>query len=228
MDKLQTFQNFLTTTSVHVPAGKFIFNLLLAALLSVLLEKMYILYGKSISNRKYFGRNFMMLTMVTVLIISVVKSSLALSLGLVGALSIVRFRAAIKEPEELTYLFFSIGIGLGLGADQVVVTVIAFILISAILYLKKRFVKEGFHDQNLHLTITSHAPDKIGLDHIVKLLIEHCETVDLKRFDETSETIEVSFMVEFSSIEKLNEIKLMIQNLNKTASICFLETKGLY
>ena len=50
--------------------------------------------------------------MTTMLIISIVKSSLALSLGLVGALSIIRFRAAIKEPEELAYLFLAIGISI--------------------------------------------------------------------------------------------------------------------
>ena len=51
------------------------------------------------------------------LIIFVVKSSLALSLGLVGALSIVRFRSAIKEPEELTFLFLNIALGIGFGAN---------------------------------------------------------------------------------------------------------------
>ena len=48
----------------------------------------------------------------------IVKNSIALSLGLVGALSIVRFRAAIKEPEELTYLFLVIATGLGTGSGQ--------------------------------------------------------------------------------------------------------------
>ena len=57
-----------------------------------------------------FFKNFTSLTLITTLIITVVKSSLALSLGLVGALSIVRFRAAIKEPEELVYLFICIAI----------------------------------------------------------------------------------------------------------------------
>jgi len=61
---------------------------------------------------------FPMLTLVTIAVITVVKSSLALSLGLVGALSIVRFRAAIKDPEELVYLFLCIGVGLSLGAEQ--------------------------------------------------------------------------------------------------------------
>ncbi|MEZ5963831.1 MAG: DUF4956 domain-containing protein [Planctomycetota bacterium] len=64
------------------------------------------------------ARVFPLLTLVTIAVMSVVKTSLALSLGLVGALSIVRFRAAIKDPEELVYLFLCIGIGLSLGAEQ--------------------------------------------------------------------------------------------------------------
>jgi len=64
------------------------------------------------------ARVFPLLTLVTITVISLVKASLALSLGLVGALSIVRFRAAIKDPEELVYLFLCIGIGLSLGAEQ--------------------------------------------------------------------------------------------------------------
>ncbi len=71
------------------------------------------------------------------LIITIVKSSLALSLGLVGALSIVRFRSAIKEPEELAYLFLCIAIGLGLGASQTAITTLAFIVIMGVLMLKK-------------------------------------------------------------------------------------------
>ena len=54
-----------------------------------------------------FGYNFLLITVTTMFIITIVKSSLALSLGLVGALPVVRFRSAIKEPEELAYLFLS-------------------------------------------------------------------------------------------------------------------------
>ena len=61
------------------------------------------------------------------------KSSLALSLGLVGALSIVRFRTPIKEPEELGYLFLIIAVGLGFGAGYSIVTIA--ITLSILLYL---------------------------------------------------------------------------------------------
>src|SRR5688572_31080573 len=95
-----------------------VINLLLSVLLASAVSWFYTHYGRSFSNRSKFANNLPALAMATVLIISVVKSSLALSLGLVGALSIVRFRTAIKEPEELIYLFIAIAIGLGLGADQ--------------------------------------------------------------------------------------------------------------
>lgn len=80
------------------------------------------------------ARVFPLLTLVTITVITVVKSSLALSLGLVGALSIVRFRAAIKDPEELVYLFLCIGVGLALGAEQpwlaLVLVVVATLFVS--------------------------------------------------------------------------------------------------
>ena len=56
-----------------------------------------------------------------------------------GALSIVRFRAAIKEPEELVYLFFIIGIGLANGANQFLVSIICTFFIVIILFIKKYF-----------------------------------------------------------------------------------------
>ena len=70
-----------------------------------------------------------MLSLITFLVILIVKSSLALSLGLVGALSIVRFRTPIKEPEELIYLFLAIALGLGYGAGQIIPTTSIAIII---------------------------------------------------------------------------------------------------
>ena len=72
--------------------------------------------------------------MTTMFIITIIKSSLVLSLGLIGALSIIRFRTAIKEPEELTYLFLAIAIGLGLGANQRTIILIAFLLTHLIIW----------------------------------------------------------------------------------------------
>ena len=135
MNDANFLQGIFTAEMIQITHWGFIFNLILTGLLSYLLGKIYIRYGMSLSNRKDFARNFVLLGLATMLIITIVQSSLALSLGLIGALSIVRFRAAIKEPEELIYLFLTIAIGLGMGADQRFKTVIAFIAISLIIWL---------------------------------------------------------------------------------------------
>src|SRR5687767_5145006 len=137
MDKNLAFQDFLATQGAHLPLGAFLLNLALAGLLAHLLGLLYVRYGGALSNRRQFASNFLLTTMTTMLVISIVKSSLALSLGMVGALSIVRFRAAIKEPEELAYLFLAIGLGLGFGADQRLITVAAFAAIALVVVLRR-------------------------------------------------------------------------------------------
>ena len=94
-----------TISKVPISLNSFAISLVLSLLLSLLVAKVYINKGRSLSNRKNLANIFPLLTITTTIIIAVIKSSLALSLGLVGALSIIRFRTPIKEPEELTYIF---------------------------------------------------------------------------------------------------------------------------
>ena len=226
MGKVQSFQEFLTNQSVQVSVGGFMLNLVLAAVLAYLLSLVYAKFGRSLSNRKLFARNFVLITMTTMLIITIVKSSLALSLGLVGALSIVRFRAAIKEPEELAYLFLAISIGLGLGADQRIITVVAFVIIAGVIWLKNRD-REGMENQNLFLTVTSFNPHKPELKQIVEVLKTHCSDVSLKRFDETTEMLEASFMVGFRNFDQVSESKASLRDLQPGMKITFLDNTGI-
>ena len=108
-----TLEKYLAETQESIPIFGFIINFLLTFLCSWTLSKVYKSYGTSISDRSLFSKNFIFISLTTMLIITIIKSSLALSLGLVGALSIIRFRTAIKEPEELMFLFISIALGLG-------------------------------------------------------------------------------------------------------------------
>ena len=137
---IQSFKDFLLYEKIQtVGLFEFSINLLIAAILSTLLAVIYIKFGNSLSNRKIFAKNFVILCITTTFIITVVKSSLALSLGLVGALSIVRFRAAIKEPEELVYLFLVISIGLANGANQFLLSIIATAIIVSFLLLRNYY-----------------------------------------------------------------------------------------
>ena len=226
MNKAQTFQEFLATQSVEVPILGFILNLFLAAFLSFVLSRVYEKYGYSLSNRRMFAKNFMLLSTTTLLIITIVKSSLALSLGLVGALSIVRFRSAIKEPEELAYLFLCIAIGLGFGADQSLITIVAFIIIVGMIWLKNFSYKTEDH-HNLYLTVRSTAPEKLEIKQIVEILRKFCAGVSLKRFDEREKMLEASFLVEFADFDALEKSKAAMQELDGALGITFLDNKGI-
>jgi len=224
MDKFETLKQFLMAEGGPVPILGFIFNLFLAALLSYILSRIYIKRGISFSNRRIFAKNFLLLTMTTTLIIAIVKSSLALSLGLVGALSIVRFRAAIKEPEELAYLFMAIAIGLGLGANQRLITVIAFAVICTVIMLRKRTY--SFDDnQDFYLTVTTSGADKVNLEKIIEILKNYCSKVNMKRFDETKEVLEATFVVELDNLDKLQKAKSELQKLNDSINITFLDNR---
>ena len=126
MKNLPVLQELATRTIEQVSVWVIIYNLFLSAVLSLILGWVYTRYGSALSNRQQFSRNFLPITMTTMFIITIVKSSLALSLGLIGALSIIRFRTAIKEPEELSYLFLAIAIGMGIGANQAIITAVSY------------------------------------------------------------------------------------------------------
>lgn len=225
MSKFQAFQEFFANQNAQIPLYEFGINLILSGILAVILGYLYEHYGTSLSNRRTFSRNFAILTMTTMIIISVVKSSLALSLGLVGALSIVRFRAAIKEPEELAFLFLAIAIGVGLGAEQRAITIIGFALIAGIVILRKRSDRLE-KNQNLHLTITSHNPQKVTLEQIIALLDKYCSSVNMKRLDETKEMIEIFFSVEFDNHEQFIQTKTELCKLDDSIKISFLDATG--
>ncbi|MCP4544291.1 MAG: DUF4956 domain-containing protein [Chloroflexi bacterium] len=168
-------------------------NLLLSILLSTLLAWFYTQYGRSLSNRDRFAQTLPVLALTTALVISIVKSSLALSLGLVGALSIVRFRTAIKEPEELVYLFLSIAIGLGLGADQRLPTILAILVILGYLFART-FVTPRSMKNNLYLNVQS-APTDDAFTQINELLLKHVQVADLRRLDRGTSSLQMTYLI---------------------------------
>jgi len=217
---------FLTTQSAQIPWNEFVLNLILTALLAFILAQVYVRFASALSNRDLFARNFVVLAMTTMLIISIVKSSLALSLGLVGALSIVRFRAAIKEPEELAYLFLAISVGLGFGASQTLLTLIAFFIIISIVTLK-HFVHRDAAMPNFFLTVTSAADSRVNLPTISEILRQHSSGALLTRFDATPDAVEASFRVQFDSVAKLHSCNDQLRLLAQSVRVSYLEARGV-
>lgn len=227
MNSTDTFQQFITSQSIDVDLFGFLINLLIAAALGYILKYLFIGYANTNSNKKYFAKNFVLLAMSTMLIITIVKSSLALSLGLVGALSIVRFRAPIKEPEELVYLFLTIAIGLGLGANQRELTLVAFSVIALIILISsKRNNKVIRNGKGMYLVITS-KKHKIDLNQLTAILSDYCNSIDLQRYDISPDRTEISFIVDIDKPEEISIVTDKIKMLNTEISINLMDYQDL-
>lgn len=217
----------IASSFIDIPVSGFVVNIILAGTLSIILGCFYTKYGRSLSNRKVFSYNFILITMTTMFIITVVKSSLALSLGLVGALSVIRFRSAIKEPEELAYLFLAISIGLGLGANQRHITIVAFLIILLFLFSLSKFRSNADSSANMYLSITFFNPVSGIMNQVIKVLDQNCKEIQVNRIDETDKKLELSYTVQFSDIENLENVKKEIRCLCSNAEFSVLNPNSL-
>ena len=222
----QSIRELLWNPEMIASLPKLVLSLGIAALLGVILGQVYIRFGHSLSNRRVFARNFLILVVTTTLIISIVRSSLALSLGLVGALSIVRFRAAIKEPEELAFLFLAISIGLGLGAGQALVTIVALVMILGLIVIRG-FARSTPTNPNLYLTVTSPASAKLGADQILQMLAEVGASASLKRFDQSPDQLEAAFHADFKEVAHLERFSQRLRELSPSVRVSCLDDRSL-
>jgi uncharacterized membrane protein YhiD involved in acid resistance len=227
LDTIGTLQQYLTESYVEVSYGWFIISIAFVGIEAYFLKLIYVNFGNTLSNREQFGRTFPLIAMTTMLIITVVKSSLALSLGLVGALSIIRFRAAIKEPEELAYLFIAISIGLGFGANQGVITSIAILIIILALLITRNKAR-SVDNENLFLTIISDKPKDIDSKKIILILEKYSSSLDLKRLEESNTKIELSFLIELIDSKDLLSCKDEILALEENIICTFLDNNKIY
>lgn len=132
-----TFTDIFKSSFLENVTSVSVFDMTLALLLAFLLGLfIYIVYKKTYSGVMYsstFGVTLVALTMISTLVILAVTSNVVLSLGMVGALSIVRFRTAIKEPLDIAFLFWAIAAGIVLASGMIPLAVFGSMLIGFIL-----------------------------------------------------------------------------------------------
>ncbi len=212
---------FFLNENIQIDLENFVFNLFVAIILCFLIQLAYNKTSRSLSNSENFSRNFIVLGLTTTIIITIVKSSLALSLGLVGALSIVRFRAAIKEPEELVFLFLIIAVGLGCGAGQINITVVGTliaIIIIFIMYFSKRNRQEISIDKFNVSLISNKKLDKDNLKKIIDLVSNYSLQNEFISISQDSDGTTINLLSKFKNINNINELdkklKKKFPNLN--------------
>jgi uncharacterized membrane protein YhiD involved in acid resistance len=232
IDQVAFLSTYFDSTTITGSLEEFVIDAGLLVVLSVLLSFLYQKFGNALSNRKKFSANFILLSLITMMIISVIRSSLALSLGLVGALSIIRFRSAIKEPEELAYIFLAVSLGLAFGAGQREVAIVFFGLISVVIVARAMLTKklaflQPKTDDVLYVSMKS--SKAIDLKKVHAVLDAECHFIDLKRVDAGTTTgSEVLFLVKTKTLDNVVSLQNKLHELDAKAAITILNDEGLF
>lgn len=210
--------------------GTLAINLFFGAILAYIVRMHFFRYSNSLSNRSEFTSVLPFIILTTILIISIVKSSLALSLGLVGALSIVRFRTPIKEPEELAYLFISIAIGLGLGANQLFATLFSTIIILTLMvfFMKNKNLNAGRSETYINLsgTITPKLQESLT-EKVFDKVLKISQRVSLKRYVTNEQDVDLTFYVSSIRPDGIDSFILEIKEDFPGIAVTILDQRNL-
>ena len=224
---MNTVDSILNATSssgfAELDLFSVIFNFIMCVLMSFIARLFYIKYSTSLTGKHHIGTVIPILSTIVFLVILIVKSSLALSLGLVGALSIVRFRTPIKEPEELVYLFLSIAIGLGYAAGYSFLTTIITLAILGMIFLW--LSNRKIDSKNEYNLILSWENESISFERITNEIMEISSSLKLIRFNKGPLNKTASFMIVPNNDVNLDKLIERIGALDKNIEVNFYESK---
>ena len=174
---------------------------------SMLIEKTYEKFSFSNDNKSLFSRHMFPFVLAMFLIVSVIKTSIALSLGLVGALSIIRFRTAIKEPGQLITLLILTSLSISLAAEKEILGIIITIIYSA----------HTFFQYNNHKKNKTSYDSKILRVSLKDVNLSLDELMDSKFFDRIYKDINGLIHIEFR-LNALQDAKNIISDFKKEGS----------
>ncbi|WP_445381772.1 DUF4956 domain-containing protein [Robiginitalea sp. IMCC43444] len=155
---------FIKEDFVQIDYLRLIFGVFLLIAQTLIISQFYVKFSKSYNNKLKFSKNLIPFGISILIIVSVIKSSLALSLGLIGALSIIRFRTAIKEPEEIIILLLVMGCAVSIAAEKELLAIIllAFYFISY--YFLNRKESDSSNGYKINIKIK---PDKGEIGSVI-------------------------------------------------------------
>jgi len=185
--------------------------ILVAATISgLIIRAIFWRFGNSFSSRNGFGNTILLVTVSVAALIAVVKSSLALSLGLVGALSVVRFRTAVKEPYNLAFILLSVCVGIAIGASQFsfAVLVLLFGSVSAFLVYRRSSDSSTIKSSELGVdTISISMGSDSNLSEIYEILEIYVNSYSLRSLNNLkNQTINVVLNINIDTHQDLDRL----------------------
>tara|TARA_B100000212_G_C27229860_1_gene471114 strand:- start:2 stop:697 length:696 start_codon:yes stop_codon:yes gene_type:complete len=184
-----TFNNSLTE-SIQLGFAEGFIILALSVISGIALRFIYKRYATTFSSPDNYGNTILIVTVCVSALIAVVKSSLALSLGLVGALSVIRFRTAVKEPYTLSFILISVCMGIAIGAAQYKFTLVLALAISVcIIFINRRSTFSSLRKIKNHDldTICLSTSSNESMFNVLSILSSKCDAYNLRSLTDNRE-----------------------------------------
>lgn len=210
-------KNFLNNFANNVPIMDMVLTLGVSFVFSVIIFFVYKLTSKNIIYSKKFNITMSLMSIITSAIIMSMQSNIVVSLGMVGALSIVRFRTAIKEPRDLLFLFWSIsnGIIIGAGVYSLALVLLLFLVIALIIFEKIPVSKTPY-------LLIVNATNKFLEESLEEILDKNKAKYFVKSRNISSSRIDIVYEIsieneietisEISKLEGVNSVNLLHQD----------------
>ncbi len=209
-----SFKEFLGLEHTNMPLKNLIIVMCVAVVASVLIYFMYKLCFRGVVYSSAFNVTVALMVVITAMIVATISSNAALSLGMVGALSIVRFRTAIKDPMDLMFLFWSVAAGIGIGAELYHVVVIGNIVVAGA-FLVYSSIK---NKKQLYLLVMSYSTDADAQVEKALAEVNHVMRSKLIKNGKVELTVELTIKKNedtptgFESIEGVDSVSLISYN----------------
>ncbi len=218
MDKVN-FLNYIQSANTIKSAGAVVLNMGITLLVAMFIYWVYKRTYTGIMYSKNFNITILLTSMVTAMVMMVIGTNLALSLGMVGALSIVRFRSAIKDPRDIGFIFWGISAGLAAGTGSGLIAIIGSLFIAIVLFI---FSKSSFEDYPYLLVIKG---TEINEEKLRYLLMAYMQKYSLRMKNNTSKSSEIIYEVRFDEGKDVDLIK-EIKNLETISNVNIVSYKG--
>ncbi|MBP0955904.1 MAG: DUF4956 domain-containing protein [Lachnospiraceae bacterium] len=185
-------------------------EIIICMLITVLIAAYIFMVYRILNRNAFYNRNFNLsliaLAVITAAIILTIQSNIVISLGMVGALSIVRFRTAIKDPMDLVFLFWAISIGIICGAGFAIVAVIASVIITVIVLLFERISVD-----KAAVILLVNTTDYKTESQIMNIVESHCSMYKVKARNLTKTKLDMAVEVKTDKgagmVEKLMDLE---------------------
>ena len=215
--KNSVWESFTSSQGLTVDtATQIVVSMLIALLMGLFIYKIYQIYFGGVVFSRSFATTLVGMSILTCMLTLAISTNIVISLGMVGALSIVRYRTAIKDPMDLLYLFWSISVGITAGAGMYVLVITASIIMVILIHVLYHRQKRGM----IYIMVVHYEGELTG-DAVLRAMKKLRYQLKSKTFrgDLTEMTLEVYcrsdntvFLENIKSLEKVRDVTLIQYN----------------